>query len=156
MAEQAAGEMQRLALGAERQSEIEHDMIVVARVERHPIAGTGGSDTMYDVERVVAVEGRHLDADDVVDPGEFPPERFAEGYPTDGGLQIEADHRNFGGDLATMVDQLLLAGATHRGQADQHGVIAEGTGRLRFAHCLDCPPDDTGDQHQWPVGPVPS
>ncbi len=55
--------------------QVEHDVVVVAGVERDPIGGAGLDDAAHHVERAVAVERRDLDGDDVLDRREAPPER---------------------------------------------------------------------------------
>ena len=55
-------------------AQVEHDVVVVAGVERHAVLGARRDDAAHDVERAVAVERRHLDRDDVVDAGEATPE----------------------------------------------------------------------------------
>ena len=51
----------------ERRHQVEHDVVVVAGVERDPVLGAGRDDAADDVERAIAVERRDLDRDDVVD-----------------------------------------------------------------------------------------
>jgi len=40
----------------ERRHEVQDDVIVVARIERHALLGTGGNHAADDIERAVAIE----------------------------------------------------------------------------------------------------
>ena len=102
MAEQAADEAQLARLGAERHGEVEHDVVVVAGVERDPVLRARGRDAVHDVERAVAVERRDLDPDDVLDRGEALPEVAREQHAADRGLQVEADDRQLVGERAAV------------------------------------------------------
>ena len=103
VAEQAAaeahGDRPAVAHRGERRDEIEHDVVVVAGVERDAVFGAGLDDAAHDVERAVAVERRDLDRDDVLDRGEAGPERERPAsQAADGRLQVEADQRDRVGD----------------------------------------------------------
>ena len=67
--------------------QVEHDVVVVAGVERDALRGAGFGDTVDDVERRIAVERRDLDADDVVDFGEPSPEVRDSGTPPTAGCR---------------------------------------------------------------------
>ena len=108
-------------------------MVVVAGIERDAVGGAGLDHAAHHVERAVAVERRDLDRDHVLDRREAPPERHRQHDAADGGLQIEADQRNFARDRLRMRDQLVLARALHGGEREQPGVIAEAARDLRFA-----------------------
>ena len=75
------------AVGREQ---IEDDVVVVAGVERDVVAA-GFGDGADDIDRLVAVEGRHLDGDDVANFREAAPEREREHASADRGLKIETD-----------------------------------------------------------------
>ena len=72
----------------------------------------------------------------------------------DGRLQVEADQRHLAGDRGAVLDDLVLAGALHRAQAQQHGVIAERAGGTRLLHGLRGLADHAGDHDQRPLGPA--
>ena len=57
-------------IDGERRDQVEHDVVVVAGVERDAVLGAGVDDAAHHVERAVAIERRDLDRDDVVDRGE--------------------------------------------------------------------------------------
>ena len=91
MAEQAAAETQRdrprLAHHGERRDEVEHDVVVVAGIERDAVLGAGLGNAAQHVERAVAIERRDLDGDDVVDRGEPGPEIGVEWMPPTAGCR---------------------------------------------------------------------
>ena len=124
-----------------------HDVVVVAGVERDVVAA-GLGDGADHVERLVAVERRHLDGDHVLDLGEPPPERVRQHAPADGRLQVEADQRDDLGHRAAVGDQRVVVGVVHRRQAQQRRVVAQlaeqrglgdGLRRLR-RRCRRCGP----------------
>ena len=82
----------------ERRHQVEHDVVVVAGVERDAVGGTGLDHAAHHIERAVAVERRDLDRHDVLDRREAAPERHRQHDAADGRLQIEADQRNFARD----------------------------------------------------------
>ncbi len=109
----------------ERREQVEHDVVVVAGVERDAVGGAGLDHAAHHVERAVAVERRDLDGDDVLDRREAAPERHRQHEAADRRLQIEADQRDFARDRLRVRDQLVLARALHGGEREQPGVIAE-------------------------------
>src|SRR5262249_40366279 len=82
VAEQAAAKpplhARPAAFDQERGQQIEHDMIVVAGIERDALLGSGRDHAAHDIERAVAVERGDLDRDHVVDRRKPAPEIFAE------------------------------------------------------------------------------
>ena len=106
-----------VALHRERREQVEHDVVVVAGVERDAVLGARGHHAADHVERAVAVEGRHLDRDDVVDRGEAAPELHRQGNAADRGLQVEADQRDHLRDRLAVRDQLVDRRALHRRRA---------------------------------------
>ena len=74
-------------IDVERRDEVEHDVVVVAGVERDAVLGARRDDAAHDVERAVAVERRDLDRDDVVDRGEARPERAPRSRPPTAGCR---------------------------------------------------------------------
>ena len=68
----------------------------------------GFGDGADDVERLVAVERRDLDRDDVGDLREAPPERVRQPPPADRRLQVEADERDHAPRRAAMREQLVV------------------------------------------------
>src|SRR5262249_29544734 len=101
----------------ERCQEIEHDMVVVAGVERDTFLSFRGDDTANDIEGGVAVERRDLDRDHIVDRRETSPEPAAECDAAHGRLQVETDQRHFASNSDAMLDQLVLRRALHCGEA---------------------------------------
>ena len=63
----------------------------------------------------------------------------------DGGLQVEADQRNFPRHGLRMRDQFVLARALHGGEREQAGVIAEVARELRLLDRLLGAADHAGD-----------
>ena len=157
MAEQAATDphphLLATAADDDRRDQIEHDGVVVAGVERDTVLRTGGDHPPDDVQRMVAVERRHLDRDDVVDPGETAPERGRQADAADRGLQVEADQRHLLRHPAAVGDDGVLVLSTEGGEAQQHGVVAQIAGDLRLPHRLCGPPDGAGNPDQRPVRP---
>ena len=101
----------------ERHQQVEHDVVVVAGVQRHAVFGAGGDHAAHDVERAVAVERRHLDGDHVVDGGEAAPELRRQRDAADRGLQVEADQRNDLRHRRAVCDQFVDRRALHRRRA---------------------------------------
>src|SRR5262249_51927747 len=58
----------------ERDQQIEHDVVVVAGIERDAVFGARGDDSADDVERSISIEGSDLDRHDLVNLRETPPE----------------------------------------------------------------------------------
>ncbi len=73
-------------------TEIQHDVVVVAGVERNPAARV--SDRADHVERLVPVERRDLDRDDILQLGKPPPECVREDPAAHGRLEIETHDRH--------------------------------------------------------------
>ena len=137
----------------ERRQQVEDDVIVVARVQSDPVRGASLDHAANEGERLVPVERRHLDRDHVFDGGEAAPEGGGQDAAADGRLQIKTDQRNFLRHAGAMLDDLVLARALECRQADESGVIAEGSRDLRFADRLAGLAHQPGDAHEWPVGP---
>ena len=115
----------------EGRHQVEHDVVVVAGIERDAVGGAGLDHAAHHVERAVAIERRDLDRDDILDRGKAPPERRRQHDAADGGLQIEADQRNFARDGLRVRDQLVFAGALHGGEREQ--ARRDSRGRARSA-----------------------
>jgi hypothetical protein len=111
-------------LEAEGGDEVGDDVVVVAGVEGDVVAA-GLGDGADDVEGLVAVEGGHLDGDDVLDLGEAAPEGVGEGAAADGGLEVEADDGQDVGDGAAVGDELVVGGGLEGGEGEEAGVVAE-------------------------------
>ena len=80
-----------------RRDEVEQDVVVVAGVEGHAFLGAGLDDAAQNVEGTVAVEGRDLDRDHVLQRREAAPEGGAKQDAADRRLQVETHQRNAGG-----------------------------------------------------------
>ena len=110
----------------ERRHQIEHDVVVVAGVERDAIGGACLDDPANHIERAIAVERRDLDRHDVLDRREAPPERHRQHETADRGLQIEADQRDFARDRLAQCAISSSSLAPFMAASDkQPGVIAE-------------------------------
>src|SRR5947209_16977306 len=110
MAEQAATKFEAMRLAVvtdiEGQAQVEHDVIVIARVKRDALRGAGGRDASKYIKRAVAVERCDLDRNDVVDCRKGRPEIDAKLTPADSRLQIKPDQRDFVCDGAAMLDDV--------------------------------------------------
>ena len=157
MPEQATLEAQRRLLAAvadgERRGEVGDDVIVVAGVERDAVRRTRRRHAEGDIKRLVAVEGRDLDGDDVVEAGKARPEGARQRNAADRRLQVEADGRHLARHGRAMLDELVLARPAHGAEAQQHRVVAERTRDARLLHGLRRPADHAGDHHQRPLRP---
>ena len=122
------------ALHGEGRQQVEHDVVVVAGVQRDALFGAGRDHAAHHVERAVAVEGRHLDGDDVVDGGEAAPELRRQRDAADRGLQVEADQRHLRGHRRAMRDQFVDRRALHRRQRQHAGVVAQAARDVGLAH----------------------
>ena len=153
VSEQAADEAQLARRRAERHRQVEHDVVVVAGVERDPLLRARRRHAVHDVERAVAVERGDLDPDHVLDRGEVLPERAREDDAADRGLQVEADHGQLVGEGAAVGEHLLLARAAERREAHEHGVVAELARDPRLGDRLLAAPGDAGHEEERPRRP---
>ena len=122
-----------VALHHERRDQIEDDVIIVAGVQRDAFFRARLDHSAHDIERAVAVERRHLDRHDIVDPGQAAPERGRQVQPAHRRLQVEAHHGNLGGDGAAMGDEFVLGSAFHGGERQQPRVVTQVACYNRFA-----------------------
>src|SRR5262245_12282035 len=129
---------------AKRREEIKEDVVVVARVERDVIAADF-RDSADHIERLVAIERRDLDGDDVLDPGKAPPERVRQHASAHRRLKVEAEQREDFGNAATVVKQFVLARVAKRTKTEQTRVEAQFAGKCRFSERLLCLPADPGN-----------
>jgi hypothetical protein len=148
--EQAAADAHRDALAAARHHEglqqVEHDVVVVAGVERDALLGAGGDDTTHHVERAVAVEGRHLHRHHVVDGREALPEGHRQRDAAHRRLQVEADQRHHCGHRRAVRHQFVDRGALHRRQRQHAGVVSMLQRELRLGDGLRRAAGQAGDQ----------
>ncbi len=141
-------------LQREGREQIGDDVVVVAGIERDAIFGTRLEHAAHHVERAVAVEGRDLDGDDVVDFGETAPEIGRQGNTAAFGQQVEAKQRDFLGHPLAVLDDLGLRHVLPGGQAEQPGVVAQPHRRAGLAHRLFAAAGEAGDHQHRPLGPV--
>src|SRR6267142_677904 len=151
MAEQPAADAHAhglpISADIQRHGQVEHDVIIIARIERDAFLCPCCDDALDHVERRVAVERSDLDRHHVLDRGEAPPELHRERNAADRGLQIEADQRDFRRNGATVLDQLVDGSAFHRRERKHAGVVAQARRDLRFLPCLRRLARQAGDQH---------
>ena len=69
------------------------DVVVIACVDRDLAGSSTLGHRTHHVDRLVAMEGRYLDRDYIVDLGEASPEAVGKHSASDGWLQVEADNR---------------------------------------------------------------
>ena len=152
MSEQPAADAHRdlgvTALHRKGQQQIEHDVVVVAGVQRDALFGAGSDHAAHHVERAVAVEGCHLDGDDVVDLGKAPPEVHRQCDAAHRGLQVEPDQRDPRGHRPAMCDQFIDRRALHRRQRQHAGVIPQAVCDVGLAQRLLGRAAQPGDQHR--------
>ncbi len=108
-----------------RRQEVEQDVVVVAGVERDLVGPSGLRHGAEHVERLVPVERRDFDGDDVRDLGERAPEIDGQHPPTDGRLEVEPDERDRVRHLAAVRDEVVERGVGKGGEGEEAGVIAE-------------------------------
>src|SRR5512143_397738 len=152
MAEQAANNSDLNAFLAPSQhvwrDQVEHDGVVIARVQCNPLFHTRIHYPLHDIQRAVTIERCDLYSDHLLDLGEAPPEIAGQRNAADRRLQIKTDQRHNLSDRAAVRDQLVLARALHGGEAQQTGVIPETEGYFSLSPRLLGPADDPGDHHQ--------
>ncbi len=137
---------------AKWRQEVEDDVIVVAGEQRDPLLGAGLDHAPDHVQGAVAVEGRDLDRDHVVDRGEAAPERGRQARcrrPPAADRSRSAECA--GATAAAVGDQLVLGCALEGGEAEQPGVIAEALRRVGLAKRLPGAADQARDQEQRPL-----
>ena len=138
----------RTSLDVEWHCKVEHDVVVVAGVERHAILRPRGNHTANHVQRPVAVERRHLDRDHVRDFREALPELHRQGDAADRRLQVEPDQRHYAGHGGAMLDEFVDRRAFHRREAQHCGVVAEAKGGLCLLLRLRSPAGQARHQDQ--------
>ena len=158
MAEQAAldahDRLPAAVTDRNRNEQVEHDVVVVAGIERDAVARAGLDHAANDIERAIAVERRNLDGNDVFDLRKTPPERYRQHDAADGRLQIKSDQRNFPRDRFRVRDQVIFARAFHGGERQKPGVIADAARDLRFLDGLCRAPGKAGDHDRLGLAPV--
>ena len=138
----------------DRHREVEHDVVVVAGIDRDPVLRFRLHDAAHHVEGAIPVKRRRLDGDGVVDFGEAAPERSGKGTAADRRLEIEADQRNLIGDPSAMRGQRVLGIVLQRTEAQQPRVVAKPDRGFRFPDRLLRAPGEPGDHGDRAVGPL--
>ena len=112
MAEQAAHNvaLDGLAVGAKAmwREQIEHDVVIVARVERDVMDPPRFGHRSHNLQRLIAIERRYFDRDNVRNFNETPPEFQRQQPPARRRLQIKPKQREFPGNFLAMRDKLLF------------------------------------------------
>jgi hypothetical protein len=85
------------AIESERRQQVDDDVVVIAGVEGDIIA-TGLDHRLDDVNRLVAVEGGDLHADDFRDLRKLAPEAGGECASADRRLEVKTDEGDFPGE----------------------------------------------------------
>src|SRR4051812_4906369 len=116
MSEQSADDAPVFAGEMMRREEIKDDVVVIAGVKRDVVA-PGVGDGADHVDRLVAVERRHLDGDDVFDLGESTPEGVRQDTTTNGALEIKTDDGDHVGDSTGVGNELIFGCVSHRAKA---------------------------------------
>ena len=112
----ADGHALAIALRDERCQKIEHDVIVIAGVERHPPLSARRDDAADDIERAVAIERCDLDRNHLLDFGEPAPELPRELDTTNRRLKVEPHERYRQRHRAAVRNQLVFVRALHRAE----------------------------------------
>jgi hypothetical protein len=136
-----------------RSQKIGDDVVIVAGVKGDVIA-PGFNDGTHDIERLVAIEGRHLDGDDVLNFSEATPEGIRQRATSDAGLKVEADNGDGFGNGAAMRDELVFRGGAHGAEAEESGVVAVLFQNVGFIHSLLCLSADAADANERAWGAV--
>src|ERR1017187_6745697 len=134
-------------LGATWCEQVEHYVVIVAGVKGQVVAA-GFGDSANDVERLVAVEGGEFDGNDVFDLQEAPPECEWQHTTTHRRLQVETHYGQNLRHSSAMRDQLVVASALHRRQAQQTGMIAKLAEQPGLARRLRRFAADAANAHQ--------
>jgi hypothetical protein len=109
---------------------------------------SGLGDGVDDIERLVAVEGRDLDGDDILDFGELLPKRAREHFSAHGGLEVKTDDRDDFGDLAAVSDHFGLGGRFEGSEAEQRGIVTELAKQCGLANGLWSESAHAADAHE--------
>ena len=156
MSEQATGKVQlhQSACGGELKlrEQIEHDVVVVARVERDVARATGLGDRAHHVEGLIAVERGDLDAGNIRHLGKPSPEVGRKQAPARRRLEIESEHGDLGRHLSRMFNQLLVRRIGQRREGKQADVVAEFPREPCFGNGLAGFAADAGDLDRSPAG----
>jgi hypothetical protein len=125
--------------------EVADDVIVISGVEGD-VAASAIGDGADGVGGLVAIEGSELDGDESIDfIAQGSPKVVAEEASADGGLEVEADDGENGGDVTDVSDEGGLGGGLPAAGADEDGFEAEGAGALGFGDGLGCGATNAGD-----------
>ena len=150
LAEQPAHDARRALAVAERREgreQVEHDLVVVAGVERD-VRAARIRDGAQHVERLIAIERRDLDRDHLRNLGEAAPELVAEHAPADRRLQVESEQRKHLADGAAVLEQLPLRCVVERAEAEERGVVAEVVREAGFGDRLLVLAAHAGDERE--------
>src|SRR6202030_1195623 len=94
VAEQSTYDASLAAAEIELREQVGNDVVVVAGVERDFRGASGLYHCAHDIQRLIAVERRDFNSDDILDFRELAPKRVRQRPPAHAGLEVEADDWN--------------------------------------------------------------
>src|SRR6267154_4114987 len=127
-------------MGSEK---IHGDIVIIAGVERDVSPGFG--DGADDIQRLVTVEWRNLDGDNIFNLGELAPEFVGKYAAAHGRLQVKTNERYDVRHFSAVSYEGCVLRNFHGGQAQQARAVAQTREQLRFRDGLRCRSADASD-----------
>jgi hypothetical protein len=127
-------------MGSEK---IHSDIVIITGVERDVSPGFG--DGADDIQRLVTVEWRNLDGDNIFNLGELAPESLGKYAATHGGLQVKTNERHDFAYFSAVSYEGRVIRNFHGGQAQEARAVSQTREQLRFRDGLRCRSADASD-----------
>jgi hypothetical protein len=122
---------------------IHGDIVIIAGVQRDVSPGFG--DGTYDIQRLVTVEWRNFDGDNIFNLSELAPESIRKYAATHGRLQVKTNQRYDFSYFSAVSYEGGIIRIFHGGQAQQARAVSQIREQLRFCYCLRCRSADASD-----------
>src|SRR6267378_758034 len=119
------------------------EIVIITGVERDVSPGFG--DGADDIQRLVTVEWRNLDGDNIFNLGELAPEFVGKYAAAHGRLQVKTNERYDLRHFSGVSYERRVLRIFHGGQAQQARAVSQTREQLRFCDGLRCRSADTSD-----------
>ena len=116
---------------AKWREQIHHDVIIIACIQRDILAARLSNGANH-IQRLIAVERRDFDGDDILNFGKPAPEGVRENAPADCRLQVKSNQRNNFRNALAMRDEFRVRCFLECGQTQQPGVEPEFSDEFGF------------------------
>jgi hypothetical protein len=132
MPQQAAGDSEGLSAEGKLREQVVQNVVIVSCVKSHFLGATGLRQGTNNIQRLIAVKRCDLNRDDVFNLDELAPEFVGQQTPSDGGLQVETDNGDDGGNGACVFQKLRDGFVFQLGKAQQRSIVAQPGGEFPF------------------------